>query len=167
MTEYVTMPVHAHRQRPIAARAAAGVTGVLCVVLALAAGIGWLYALRDVSALSVGPVLHDALPLQRLAGQGDQPLLRLIVAWLPTGLVAGLALGVLTRLGGAGRAAVAGTCALVVLFAAGAVSDTVTASDPLSPHVAPQLQRGALWVALVLVVAGAAVSVLLDRRSAP
>jgi hypothetical protein len=136
------------------------------VVAALAAGIGWLYALRGVGALDAGPYLHDALPLQRLAGQGDQPLLRVAAAWAPAGLAAGIVLAALTRLRRAARTAVVAACAVVILFAAGAVSDTVTASDPLSPHVAPQLGRAALWVAAALAAAGAAAAGRGRRRDA-
>lgn len=148
-------------------RTVAGLAAACGVIAALLAGIGWLYALRGVGALDAGPVLHDALPLQRLAGQGDQPLLRLAAAWVPAGIAAGVVLAALTRLGRAGRAAVAAACALVVLFAAGAASDTVTASDPLSPHVAPQLGRAALWAATALFAGGAALAGLAARRDEP
>jgi hypothetical protein len=144
---------------PVAAstgrRAVGGVTAAVAVVMAIAAGVGWLYALRATRALDAGPSFTDALPLQRLAGQGAQPLLRLAVAWLPAGLVAGLALAALTGLRRAARTAAAAAIAFVVLFAAGAGSDSVTASDPLQPHVAPQLDRPALWAAVVLVALGA------------
>ena len=136
-------------------RAAGGVGAAVVVVVAIAAGVGWLYALRTTHALAAGPSFTDALPLQRLAGQGTQPLARLAVAWVPAGLVAGLALSALTGLDRAARAVVVAAIAFVVLFAAGAGSDSVTASDPLSPHVAPQLHRPALWVAVALVAAGA------------
>ena len=56
-----------------------------------AAGVGWLYALRSAHVLGAGPHVAEALPLQRLAKDDDQPLLRLVAAWLPAGLVAGLA----------------------------------------------------------------------------
>lgn len=153
------MSARTHPQRgalgDVSRRSAVGLVAAAGVVAALAAGIGWLYALRGAGALAAGPLLHDALPLQRLAGQGDQPLLRLIAAWVPAGIAAGAMLSALTRLPRAARVAVAAACAFVVLFAAGALSDTVSASDPLAPHVAPQLGRAALWVATALVALGA------------
>jgi hypothetical protein len=146
-------------------RAAGGVTATVLVVVAIAAGVGWLYLLRTTRALDAGPTFTDALPLQRLAGQGTQPLLRLAVAWVPAGLVAGIALGALTSLRRIARAIVAGVVAFVVLFAAGAGSDSVTASDPLSPHIAPQLHRAALWTAVALVVCGALLAPVRRRRA--
>jgi hypothetical protein len=136
-------------------RAAGGMTAAVVVVAAIAAGIGWLYVLRSTRALDAGPSFTDALPLQRLAGQGTQPLLRLALAWVPAGLVAALGLSALTGLRRAARTVVVAAIALVVLFAAGAGSDSVTASDPLGPHVAPQLSRPALWAAVALVACGA------------
>lgn len=143
------------RLRGAAGHGARGLAAALIVVLATIAGIGWLYLLRHAAVLGYGPRLRDALPLQRLAGGDAQPLLRLACTWIPVGLVAGLALRASTRLTWAARAMVAGAGAWIVLFVAGAGSDSVTASEKLAPHIAPQFGRGALWVAAALVAAGA------------
>ncbi|HEU4978965.1 MAG TPA: hypothetical protein VFT42_08745 [Solirubrobacteraceae bacterium] len=132
-----------------------GVAAAAIVLLATIAGIGWLYLLRHAAVLGYGPRLREALPLQRLAGGDAQPLLRLACTWIPAGLVAGLALRASTRLTWAARVLVTGAGAWVVLFVAGAGSDSVTASEKLAPHLAPQFGRGALWVAAALVAAGA------------
>lgn len=127
---------------------------VSSVVVTLA-GFGWLYVLHRGNALGAGPSVPEALPLQRLAGGAAQPLSRVALAWLPAGVVAGVAL----RSAGLGRgrgAAVFAVC-LVLLLAMGAAADAITASEPLARHVAPQLHREATWVAAALLGLGAAI----------
>jgi hypothetical protein len=135
--------------RPAAALGAA--------ILGTAAGIGWLYLLRHSAALDAGPGLREALPLQRLAGGATQPLLRLVVAWLPTGLIAGLALTAAGYRRRAARAAVMFVLTLILLVALGAMSDAVTASERLRDHLAAQPGTLAIWLAAALVAAGAAI----------
>jgi hypothetical protein len=139
----------------VAIRTARGAAATALVLAATLAGVGWLYLLRHSGTLAVGPRLHEALPLQRLAGGDAQPLLAMVVAWLPTGFVAGFALAALTRLARGWRAAVVGLGGWVVLFLAGAASDSVTASDKLAPHLAPQFGSGAIWLAAGLMALGA------------
>jgi hypothetical protein len=127
---------------------------VMTSVAATLAGFGWLYLLYRRGALGAGPLVPEALPLQRLAGGAAQPLSRVLIAWLPVGVAAGVAL----RWAGLGRrraVAVVLVC-LPLLLAMGAAADAVTASEPLARHVAPQLQRSALWMAVGLLAAGAA-----------
>jgi hypothetical protein len=138
-----------------------GLRAVLAGVVVLAgtaAGLGWLYLLRDAGALRAGPVLPDALALERLAGGDGQPLLRVLGAFVPAGLCVALALRALTGLGRAGRALAAGLPAYVLLIVAGTASDAVTRSDPALRHVAAQPGRAAALVpALVLALCGAVV----------
>lgn len=112
-------------------------------------------------ALDVGPTIRGALPLQQLAGGETQPLLRVVLAWLPAGILAGLALAWLTRLGRVGRAAVVAGVSGVLLVAAGAGEDAVAISDPYASHISDQLQRPGNWVAVGLLVIG---SLLAGRR---
>jgi hypothetical protein len=149
--------------RPPSRRPHAVVAGVLCVA-ATAAGVGWLYLLRDVGALGFGPSVTGALPLQRLVGADAQPLARLVVTWVPAGLVAGAALAALTGLGRRARVAVAGVAAWVVLAATGAAADAVTANERLTQHLTGQLRHPGLWVAVAFVCAGA---VIVRSRSRP
>lgn len=142
-------------QRTVALHALRGAAAALTLVLVVAGGVGWLYLLRRVHALHVGPGLAGALPLERLAGHDRQPLLRVAVAWLPAGLVAGLALVRLTALRRGARGVVAGAGTFVVLVLVGGVSDAVTESDPVGPHLRAQPHHAALWVAAALVAAGA------------
>lgn len=129
---------------------------VLCVIV-VAAAIGWLYALRNVRALAVGPRPIEGLALQRLAGNDAQPVLRLVVAWLPAGVLAGAALGALRV---RGRAVWIGVATFVGLVAMGAGADAVSESQRLAPHLAPQLGRSAIWISTLSAVAGAAMTCL-------
>ena len=80
-------------------RNAARVAGTVAIlVVALAAGLGWLYVLRSANLFAAGPNVNDSLPLLQLAGFDGQPLLRMVVAFLPVGIAAGLALGRLGRI---------------------------------------------------------------------
>jgi hypothetical protein len=125
-------------------------------VAGTAAGIGWLYLLRDTGSLAACPSVPFALPLQRLAGGAAQPVARFAVAWLPAGLVVGLALAGAGYRRRAGRAAIGFVATALLLLALGAAADAVTASEPLRAHVSAQPHRLATWLAAALVAAGAA-----------
>jgi hypothetical protein len=130
---------------------------VLALILVTIAGLGWLYLLVSLRILGFGPDVPAALQLQRLAGNAAQPVLRVVAAWLPTGVAAGtvlLALGWRSR---AARAALGFGVTAVLLLALGAAADAVTASEPLGDHLRQQPQRLAPWLAAGLVGAGAAV----------
>jgi hypothetical protein len=124
-------------------------------LIAVFAGFGWLYVLHRSGHLAAGPDLPEALPLQRLAGGAAQPVSRMLLAWLPAGLVAGVALKAVGM--GRWRGVAVFVAAAVVLIALGASADAVTASEQLLPHVVPQLSRAAIWMAAALVGIGAAV----------
>jgi hypothetical protein len=127
----------------------------LVTSLAVAAGIGWLYLLRDAGALKAGPQISAALPLQRLAGGSAQPLARLVVAWLPAGLAAGFGVAAVSRLRRPGRVAATALVALGALLALGAAADAVTASEPFGPHLRSQPHHAAIWIAAGLIALGA------------
>ena len=143
---------------------------VIVVGAAVAGGIGWLYALRHVGVLKAGPRLPDALPLQRLAGGAAQPLARVIAAWLPAGLVAGLGVGLVTRLRRPGRGAAVFALALALVLAVAAASDSVTHSESIRHHLHEQPHRAATWLAAGLMALGAALAPVIGRgagRHAP
>jgi hypothetical protein len=152
-----TLSVPAPARRPavlaVAWRVAAAVGVMLVVTLA---GVGWLYLLRAIDVLAVGPRVSEALPLQRLAGSDAQPLLRVVVAWLPAGVVAGVALRALGVRGRGWRAVAAGLPCALLLVAFGAAADAITETDPLGAHLGAQLGRVAIWLAAALVALGAA-----------
>lgn len=135
---------------------------LLTIVVALVAtfaAVGWLYVIRDVAVLAVGPALSGALPLQRLAGGEAQPLLRFLAAWVPTGLAVGWALRRLAPAVGAwARAALAGVTAFVVLLVAGALSDAVTANETFSMHTSAQPGHTATWAAAIVLAGCAALA---------
>jgi hypothetical protein len=130
---------------------------VVALILVTAAGLGWLYLLFRAHALHAGPSVPAALQLQRLAGGESQPLLRFVVAWLPTGLAAGAVLLALGCRGRIARAVLAFVVVAVLLLALGALADAVTASEALRDHLSQQPDRLAPWLAAALVAGGAAV----------
>jgi hypothetical protein len=164
MTRHLNLHYVARRTAPVpvAARVAAvaglrGLALVATVIAVVLAGVGWLYLLRDSGALSGGPALAEALPLQRLAGNAAQPIGRIAVAWLPAGLVAGV---LLVRAGFARRmprAALLFALTAALLMLLGGVSDAITESDPLGAFMSAQPGRAAIWTAAALLALGAAV----------
>jgi hypothetical protein len=132
-----------------------GVAAVTVAVLAACAGVGWLYLGRGTGALAAGPAVGGVLPLEHLARADAQPLLRVLVIWTAVGGAAGLALAVL-RVRHA--ALVCGLGVLVVLGLTGALSDAVQENQAMGPHLAPQLARGATWLAAAIVGASAALA---------
>jgi hypothetical protein len=100
--------------RPLVA-AAAGAGGALVVFVSLLSGYGWLYVLRGVGWFATGPRVGDSLPLLQLAAFDGQPLLRVVVAWVLAGLIAGVAL---MRVRPVRRAGLAGGLSLVLLLVA-------------------------------------------------
>jgi hypothetical protein len=147
-----------------------GAAVVAMVLVAVAGGIGWLYALRHVGGLKIGPRLTDALPLQRLAGGAAQPLARIIAAWLPAGLVAGVGVGLVSRLRRPARGLVVFVLALALVLAVAAASDSVTHSESIRHHLHEQPHRAATWLAAGLMALGAVAAPVIGRgagRHAP
>jgi hypothetical protein len=142
--------------RPLAGALGRAALGLTWTVAATLAGVGWLYLLRGAGVLDLGPHVREALPLQRLAGQDAQPLGRLVVAWLPAGLVAGAglrALGIRRRLA---RVALAAVPCLALLMLLGATADAITETEAITMHLGAQPGRLAIWVAAALLGLGAA-----------
>lgn len=102
---------------------------LLIVVAGLLAGTGWLYLLRGLGWLDVGPRIGDALPLLQLASFDGQPLARVLVAWVGAGALVGVALGATAP---RYRAALALVVALVVLLFAAQASYALTRNLSLS-----------------------------------
>jgi hypothetical protein len=137
-----------------AAAVARRVAAALICLAALIGGVGVVYLLRRVGPLAVGPNVPGALPLQQLAGGESQPFLRLAMGWVPAGFVAGLALAELTRLNALARLLTLIVTAAILLFLAGAAADAIAVTDPLQPHLLPQLTRPGTWVAVGLFALG-------------
>jgi len=129
---------------------------VLAVVVVVVAATGWLYTIRNLGLLAAGPHVAGALPLQQLASTDDQPLLRLVVVWVPAGAVAAVLLSRWAQLSWPAVTAIIAAVAFALLVLAGAVSDAIAVSEPLRGHLGPQLTRAGTLVALGLMLAGAA-----------
>ena len=142
------------------------VAGAVALFAVVVAGVGWLYLLRDVGALAAGPRVPEALPLQRLAHADAQPLVRLLAAWLPAGLVAGAVLRALGAVERGPRVVIAGAFTVVVLHVTGALLDSITAGVSMGRHLADQPGRPATWVPALLVAAGAALIPAAPRAQA-
>jgi hypothetical protein len=138
------------------------VAGLALVLLAVCAGMGWLYLLREAGALDAGPRLSGALPLEQLARGDDQPLLRVVFAWVPAGVAAGVALAWATGWDRGRRALAIGLLGFVVLFATGAVSDAVAVNETVVSKLGGQFSHGGLWIEVACLVIG---SLLIGRRS--
>jgi hypothetical protein len=138
------------------------VVAVSCIV----AGVGWLDLLRRGGVLPIGPRIPGALPLEQLAANDGQPFVRMLLAWLPVGALAGHALAqgsrATPRRGALGLAAVAAG----LLAAVGAGSDAATISGPLSEHALPQLWRAGTLVAVAIIATGALVVLERGRPAA-
>lgn len=136
--------------------AAGGVLyAALVVALSLLSGYGWLYVLRGLGAFEVGPRIGDALPLLQLAGADGQALLRVVVAWLVAGGVAGMALMAMSRLR---RAALVGPLSLVALLVASQAAYAVARNLRFSgvvfsrrPGLGPILEAAVFTAGCVLV----------------
>ncbi len=104
-----------------AATRAAG--AALIVIGSLLAGYGWLYVLRGADWLGAGPQVGDSLPLLQLAGSDRQPVVRVVLAWLLAGAIAGTGL---VKVSPPRRALLAGTLAVVLLLVASQLADALT-----------------------------------------
>jgi hypothetical protein len=135
-----------------------GLAGGTCALLAvvvvgLLAGLGWLYVLRGLNWFSSGPVIGDALPLLQLAGFDGQPLVRVIVAWLLVGLVAGVALSWMPRLR---RTALAGLFALALLLLASQTSYALARNLRFSDVVFSRAPGQGPWLEALVFTVGCA-----------
>jgi hypothetical protein len=120
------------------------VAAVLIVLAGLLAGTGWLYVFRGLHWFGLGPRVGDSLPLLQLAGFDGQPLVRVVLAWLLAGGLAGVALIGVRPLR---RSLFAGALCLLVLLVASqsayALARNVRLSDILfdrSPGLGPVVE---------------------------
>jgi hypothetical protein len=158
----------AQEQRPHRAlRLSAALAGWLVVVLAVCGGVGWLYLLRNSAVLDAGPHLKGALPLEGLAAGDAQPLLRMALAWLPAGVAAGVALGVLTRIRVGPAVAGCTALGLVILGVTTTASEALIHNERVSRHIGGALGRSGLWAAVGFIAVGSFVGAALARGRSP
>ncbi len=136
-----------------ARRGARGAAMAVALLVALLAGWGWLYALRGLGWLGSGPEVHDALPLLQLAGFDIQPLPRVVAAWLPAGVVAGVAL---LRLSRPRRALLAGLVGTAVLLIASQAAFALTRNLRLSDVLWSRAPGWGPWLEGLLFAVGCA-----------
>lgn len=111
------------RLRRGAAAVGGAIYALLAVVVGIAIGYGWLYALRGLGWFGAGPSIGDSLPLLQLAGFDGQPLGRVIAAFVLAGLILGVALSAQGRWR---RVAAVGPLSLVALLLASQASYALT-----------------------------------------
>jgi hypothetical protein len=155
---------HQDRLRNALLHTSAALISCVALIAAVVAGTGWLYLLRDLHGLAFGPAFSGALPLQQLAGGDAQPLGRMVVAWLPTGLALGVVLGAATRMSRPLRATLAAVGSAVLLLFASAVSDAVAQNDTVRQHISGSLSRSGIWLAVALLTLGVLISPPWARR---
>jgi hypothetical protein len=132
-----------------------GGLGLLATALiGVVAGTGWLYLLRSGHLLGFGPRVPGSLELEQLASADAQPLARLVAAWLPAGLVVGLALGGLWHRSAGALAMAEGLLAAALLLLTGAISDAVENSQSVTARLSDQPGRAGPWVAACLLLIG-------------
>ena len=105
---------------------------VMIVLAGLLVGTGWLYVLRGLHWLGIGPRVSDSLPLLQLAAFDGQPVLRVLVAWLLAGALTGVALSATPPWR---RVAPALALALIALLFAAQASYALTRNISLSATV--------------------------------
>lgn len=117
--------------------------------------MGWLYLLFDLGLFDAGPKLPGALPLEQLARADDQPLVRVVMAWLPAGAMAGLALAWARGARRLPRGLAVAVLALVLLFVTGAAADAIAiSSTDIAGRVPDQASHEGIWTELALVFIG-------------
>jgi len=149
---------------PAAARtlrsAGAGLIVVIVVIVAATANVGLLYQLRQLRWLALGPRVPDSLPLLQLAGFAGQPLVRVLVASLISGLVLA---AVLVRVPIARRTpAIALIAAALLLIASDACY--ALAQDLRFSHVLVTRAPGlGPWVQFIALAVGSALPAAVGR----
>jgi lysylphosphatidylglycerol synthetase-like protein (DUF2156 family) len=163
----MAVPRGLHVPSPLTRIIRAGLTA-LATLLAAPLGLGLLYLLRTDRVLAHGGQrLGGSLPLQQLAGDAAQPLGRVALAFGASGLVAGLALALLTRVRAPLLALALAVVAWPLLVLDGAVSDAIASSWTVGSRLALQLRHDGIWVEAALLLVGTFLGVLLARRAAP
>lgn len=144
----------------MAATAGGGIGFLLVVTVGLLAGDGWVYVLRGGGWLAAGPNVGDSLPLLQLAGSDGQPLLRVVVAWLIVGVLAGLAL---IRVAPLRRTALAGGLGLLLMLLASQASYAAARNLRLTDILLSRSPGLGAWLGALLF----AIGVALPRRAEP
>ncbi len=130
------------------------------VLTALLAGLGWLYVLRGLGWFDSGHLVHDALPLLQLAGFDKQPLLRVVVAWLLSGLMLAVPFWRVPRLR---RVLVVTPLALALLLVASQASFALTRNLNFAHVLWSRTPGLGPWIEGAMLVLGCAIPGALAR----
>lgn len=130
------------------------------------AGVGLLYLLRNAGIAGAGPSLAGSLPLEQLAGSDAQPLVRVLLAWLPVGIAVGALVATIGRSAASMALAAIGFVATLVLVVSAAVCDAIANNDRVTSHLAAPLGDAGTWTAVVALLIGAAAGAGLAARRA-
>ena len=133
------------------------------VVIGALVGVGLLYSLRQLHWLTMGPSVPDALPLLQLAGFAGQPLVRVLAAWVPAGIVLGLAL---IRFPAARRALLILVFGAVLLLLASDASYALARNLRFGDVLLNRQPGLGPWVECLLLAAGGALPRTWSRRRA-
>jgi hypothetical protein len=144
---------------------AGGVAALVLVVLSALAGVGLLYGMRGLGWLGVGPPIGDSLPLLQLAHFDGQPLARVALAWLATGIAFG---AVATRIDPRRRVIVALVPGVLLLLFASDASFALAHNLRLASVLWHRSPGSGPWLEALLFAAGAVIpgSVLWRRPNA-
>ncbi len=132
---------------------AGAVAGAAALLVCALAGVGLLYGLRGLHWFTIGPSIPDSLPLLQLAGFDGQPLVRVIAAWLPAGIILGLAL---VRIAPPTRLIAAALLGAVVILFASDASYALARNLRLAPVLVDRAPGAGAWLEALLLAAGAA-----------
>jgi len=138
-----------------------GLAGVLLLPVCLLAGIGLLYVLRGIGWFALGPHIRDSLPLLQLARFDGQPVARVAAAWVPIGVVFGLAL---PRVRPLSLALGSALFAALLLVAASNASFALADNLRLTAVLWHRLPPPGPWLEALLFAAGAVLGRLVSIR---
>jgi hypothetical protein len=141
-----------HDARRVAMRARALLLPPM-VLIALLAGVGWLYVFRGLGWFGFGRPVHDALPLLQLAGFDRQPLARVMVAWLLSGVMLALPLRRTPRLR---RILVVASLGLALLLVASQASFALTRNLNFTHVLSSRTPGSGPWLEALMLTMGCA-----------
>lgn len=160
----LTTRVPPRRRSSISGALGRGTLSLLTVAVGLIGGLGWVYALRQEGWLKAGPRVGDALPLLQLASFDRQPLLRVVTAWLLSGLIAGF---VLARLGRFRRLLAVAPTAVVLLWLESDASHALARNLRFGDVLTHRWPGPGTWLAAALFTLAAALPGRIPRPPRP